>query len=872
MNEDYLLIEIQALIEAYETRMFKETRVASIEETDTYSLIGYQAPLIESQRILSDMYIASNNTYEKVLSPVIFETQNKETEDLNLSASSNALQTNNPAKKEEKFFFADTYSIDIDGKKKEDADFFANDTQVKKNLNFNDNKPDELSYKYRLTNEFRSEAKFNLTGLLDKKIAGLYKKDENGNIIEKDPFSLEKCFNCFIQINLKFVSPAIEFLADFTKILNQIKNLLAQIEKDINPTEIFKAICRFKAAFSGNLMCPKNLIGLQLLLPNLFIKYSVDIMNFKFDASALWFPIIKAAIGAIVSLVENIPRLVIPFIECIRNSIIVTFSALDSLLASAQNVIGQVENAGNVISNTAANLYYGVVGEETNTGKKEIAQKEKVKAKKDFALNIGQEKLPELRKGFIEEEYDLVDRYNKTMQDSDNEQLKSLSREWRGLALKNKNRISVQENLRLEDFKKIFDAYEKGNYFNGAKNVYVSFFEKEDSKEWFSGYDSVDETYREFVKGYNENEEIRKVIDEIVEKIFSKTEKTKDSELKKKEESKNKEPREEEIEERTTRKISSKLFAEHNSRLPSIQDGYDRRIDEINKQIESDPEFIKAKKDGSLTEEKMKSISDRIYQENSIKFSPLNTQRKPKADKVAAFGYTRDKNVLERLRNPKPVKASDEWNLRDWLSAKYGFEVRWDYTNRDPNVLSKMSNGAKGFLQKQRENLDSIEKVIVDELNKLEEYIYNTTNNIVMTFKGLSAYLDEQVQAQLKVLGNIRALLQIIRLARLVYELSQNGLKSCKEIKENKEVFKEIFAKVEPESQVYLNNESKYLIEEGFNPIGLEGNEDVLFVRKGESLSIVNLNDCSEALNHLNVNENNLDAIYEGIQNGIYER
>lgn len=141
-----------------------------------------------------------------------------------------------------------------------------------------------------------------------------------------------------------------------------------------------------------------------------------------------------------------------------------------------------------------------------------------------------------------------------------------------------------------------------------------------------------------------------------------------------------------------------------------------------------------------------------------------------------------------------------------------------------------------------------------------------------MTFKGLSAYLDEQVQAQLKVLGNIRALLQIIRLARLVYELSQNGLKSCKEIKENKEVFKEIFAKVEPDSQVYLNNESKYLIEEGFTTLSLENNEDVLFIKRGNSLSTIDLNDCSEALNHLNVDNNNLDAIYEGIRNGIYER
>lgn len=866
MNEDYLLIEIQALIEAYETRMFKETRVASIEETDTYSLIGYQAPLIESQRILSDMYIASNNTYEKVLSPAVFETQNKESEDLNLSSVNNALTQNKPAT-EEKFFFADTYSIDIDGKKKEDANFFANDTQVKKNLNFYDDKPDELSYKYRLTNEVRSEAKFNLTGLLDKKIAGLYKKDANGNIIEKDPFSLEKCFNCFIKINLKFVSPAIEFLADFTKILNQIKNLLAQIEKDINPTEIFKAICRFKAAFSGNLMCPKNLIGLQLLLPNLFIKYSIDIMNFKFDASALWFPIIKAAIGAIVSLVENIPRLVIPFIECIRNSIIVTFSALDSLLASAQNVIGQVENAGNVISNTAANLYYGVVGEDETLGKKEAVQREAITSKKDKILGLEKSNLPEIRSGFFQEESDYVKKYVESNYSEEfNEKIRNLQQEWRGVVYSNEERKRTRRNMEPFTFMKVINLYEKEGYFKEGKNIYVNLFETDEKEmKHFQSFDSVNEIYKELVRGYNENENIRNVINEIAQKISSVKE---EKEIEKPKT----ENREEEIEKPRVRKISAKVFAEHNTKLPSIEDGIDRRIEEVNKQIESDPEYIKAKRNNSLTEEKIKSISDRIYKENSIKFSPLNTQRKPKADKVAAFGYVRDKNVLEQLRNPKQVNPTDEWNLRDWLSAKYGFEIRWDYSNREPNVLSKVANGAKGFLQEQRDSLDSIEKVIVEELNKLEEYIYNTTNNIVMTFKGLSAYLDEQVQAQLKVLGNIRALLQIIRLARLVYELSQNGLKSCKEIKENKEVFKEIFAKVEPDSQVYLNNESKYLIEEGFTTLSLENNEDVLFIKRGNSLSTIDLNDCSEALNHLNVDNNNLDAIYEGIRNGIYER
>ena len=864
MNEDYLLIEIQALIEAYETRMFKETRTASIEETDTYSLIGYQAPLIESQRILSDMYIASNNTYEKVLSPAIFETQNKENEDLNLSSVNNAL-TSNESVKEEKFFFADTYSIDIDGKKKEDVEFFANDTQVKKNLNFYDDKPEELSYKYRLTNEVRSEAKFNLTGLLDKKIAGLYKKDANGNIIEKEPFSLEKCFNCFVKINLKFVSPAIEFLADFTKILNQIKNLLAQIEKDINPTEIFKAICRFKAAFSGNLMCPKNLVGLQLLLPNLFIKYSVDIMNFKFDASALWFPIIKAAIGAIVSLVENIPRLVIPFIECIRNSIIVTFSALDSLLASAQNVIGQVENAGNVISNTAANLYYGVVGEDETLGKKEAVQRKAVTSKKDEILSSEERNLPEIRKGWTKEIYDYSEKLNEeSLNDEINKKVKALTKEWSGVVYSNEKRKIIQGEMRLEIIEKVFNVYEKEGYFKDAKNIYVNLFETEEEKrKHYQSFDSVNEIYKELIKGYNENQNIRNTVNEIIQKMSLEKEEIKEPK---------KEAREEEIEKPAIRKISGKIFAEHNSKLPSIEDGIDRRIDEVNKQIESDPEYIKAKRNNSLTEEKIKSISDRIYEENSIKYSPLNTQRKPKADKVAAFGYIRNKNVLEQLRNPKQVSPSDEWNLRDWLSAKYGFEIRWDYLNREPNVLSKVANGAKGFLQEQRQSLDSIEKVIVDELNKLEEYIYNTTNNIVMTFKGLSAYLDEQVQAQLKVLGNIRALLQIIRLARLVYELSQNGLKNCKEIKENKEIFKEIFAKVEPDSQVYLNNESKYLIEEGFTTLSLENNEDILFVKRGDSLSTIDLNDCSEALNHLNVDNNNLDAIYEGIRNGIYER
>ena len=112
------------------------------------------------------------------------------------------------------------------------------------------------------------------------------------------------CLNCVIKIELNLLLPNLEIVIDFSKLLNQVKQLLKQLLNDLDPTKLFSMICDFFLKFKGNFLCPQNLIGIQLLLPTLFAKFSFDLIKFRFDWTALIGPLIKNILTFLVSLIE----------------------------------------------------------------------------------------------------------------------------------------------------------------------------------------------------------------------------------------------------------------------------------------------------------------------------------------------------------------------------------------------------------------------------------------------------------------------------------------------------------------------------------------------------------------------------------------
>lgn len=323
MNEDLLIVDIDQLIRAYEEGLIKSLSNSSLEEIDINSSIGYLPVLIELQRGLSATVVASNNTLENLVQPLV---EIKEEINAKKEKSFKEIFVNNS--------YGDCSATDIDGKRQEEVDFFVNETRSKSEFNLFNEKPAEVFYKKRFTNGVNMNAGAKVSKTLDTWLFG-----EDGKVFGNQNFGLEKCFNCFIDIKLEFISPALEFLFDLGKIINKIKEILKQIDLDMSPLELMKYTCNFAIAFGENLLCPANLKGLNLILPTLFIKYSADLLKFRLDPSIVLGPIIKTIVGSLVSFVENIPRLMFPFIDCIRNAVSTTLQALASLYKSGTKIL-----------------------------------------------------------------------------------------------------------------------------------------------------------------------------------------------------------------------------------------------------------------------------------------------------------------------------------------------------------------------------------------------------------------------------------------------------------------------------------------------------------------------------------------------------
>lgn len=322
MTNDALLFEVMELIKAYETGLVKSFKN---DPKETNLDIGYLGPLTMMQSILEAEIKAGEVHLEMSEAGIKVETA-----------------TSNPAV-ENKIFEA--CSTVYDSSEKKTNDLFTFETDV----NFTAEKP---QLKARVTNKWVGRFNFDLETLVNGKLGNDGKVTLGGKDLN---FGIQKCFNCFLKINAELVLPPLEFLVDLSKILNLIKGLLAQIKDDIDPSKLFNLICQFALRFGENLLCPANLVGLSLLLPSLFVKYSLDLLNFKIDATIAFGPIIKVAVSFLVSLLENIPKVIFPVIDCLINAIRSVEGALKTILDSANYIaedliLSPIERVTNLVS------------------------------------------------------------------------------------------------------------------------------------------------------------------------------------------------------------------------------------------------------------------------------------------------------------------------------------------------------------------------------------------------------------------------------------------------------------------------------------------------------------------------------------------
>ena len=792
MNE-ILIVDIDALINAYNEGL---ARNVSLSPTDTNVSIGLAQPLTAIESTIESSLIASDLSFAQYSLELAQETESI----INQEAS-----TPEEAFEIKNYLYDECYTTDINGNRQEDLDFFVNDKVSEFNY-----KEGRALYKRRYTNDFNARYGANLSKAFDDKY---FKEGTIGVTLGDNKydlnFGIEKCFDCLININLEYAIPALEFTFDFSKQLQKIKNLLGQLERDLNPTLVFKMICEVGLNFGKNLLCPSQLVGIQLLLPSLFGKYSLDLAKIRFDWTVAIGALVKTIVGAITSFVENIPRMIVPFIDCAINSIRSIVRYLSTLISSSENIYNTVAGSVNQVVKSLVSSFQNSV--EVLEGLNII----------DTDLENIEEELEEISKEMSEASKEIMESYEKNIKyRSDFSEREKALRNFK-LFLTTKYKI-LNQNLNTLTFEEVKTSLvEFLQNFPQYINIILETFDEDD-----------------FVT-FKEIEAQKRKLEELSEK-FSK----KDQEYFK-----------ETIAEEKRKKYFRLDFVGDNRSL-SYPDG------------EATLRLAEKEAYNRLLSDYKKDNPTTTKQQLKAKESEFRAQAKILGRRMA-FKETR--GVINKTKDKRDIAAGinsknknytrppqEEWNWHDYIFAKYGIDIENKYRGTKYNLLPKAN-----FTKSVNKNIkDFTETYIIKYLLEAKDYIMKVTGNVILAYKGIEKFLGEYVETDLKILGNIQELLHVIRFVRLVYELSKNGLDNCKKLKENKEVFKAIL----DESNQELTFDDSIIEKQNLDPqdyIGLKSKD-------GRYSTIVDLNQCNEALEHLSVNKDNLDSIYEGILNGLH--
>jgi len=405
-DDDLLLFDVVTLINAYEEAMFKSIR--SEEPSEEIILTGYQNPLTGVQVALELSLFAADSSMEEIVDNVVQEQQKHDVSSGDEEASS---ADSNQPEEDIKHFYAE---CELTNEKGEATDEWwdPQDSTVRKNLNFNlkdkwDGKPGTLEpigyeYKKKLTNEWNVKMGGKVTKWLEDNAPTV----DIGNKTYK--LSIEECLNCMIDINIGLTLPSLEFVFNLDKFLNQIDQMLKDMLRAMDPSLLYDAICQFLLNFGANFACPANLIGINLVLPTLFAKYSLDLAKIRFDWTGLFGGMIKTLLNFLVQAVESIPRVVNPFIDCIINAMKTIMNALRAIVASGEKITNEVistaNEVGRMIQKVTPKSWFDPVSVDLKEKHDSLVgdlKKRLEEEKKDIA-DFKQEELPEEIEKFAE--------------------------------------------------------------------------------------------------------------------------------------------------------------------------------------------------------------------------------------------------------------------------------------------------------------------------------------------------------------------------------------------------------------------------------------------------------------------------------------
>lgn len=810
--------EIIALIEAYEKGLFKKMEK---DPSDSDVRTAYMSNFINMENIVQAHVDASQMSKFNIIDNIIKQQNANEDASIEDYIGTNRYALNSsekkagqekedqikPKVKETEFTYAECSITDEFGNYTDELFRSENKWYADKNNNLrnetwlNDEKI-KKKYTFRATNKFEANYEARVTEYLNKVTGGADNKLTLGQGGPSSYFNFEDCLNCIIKIELKAVLPSLKIVFDFSNLLNKVKDLIKDFFNNLDPTKLLQMLCDFLMKFNGNFLCPQNLIGIQLLLPTLFAKYTFDLIKFRFDFTALLGPILKSILTSLVTLIENIPRITNPIIDCLINSITTIFKALESIAASLDKGVNETTDAIERI----ANIPFEFNERFLNSGKDTGESYEFRKAKEKLQSALG-----EVDVGTGTKAFDLY------FNNPNTENMNSLIQDYKNLEQNN--------NLkRFIDFVQFYINEQEEKAFDRSKY--------EDINEYYNlCYDLL------FNKNLNPfNIEGKTVLDLLNQESFYKSY------------------------QRGLLIERDKAERKRFETLKKAIENYDREQKEF---IRDDKKkffkfgLVAENKDYILpTGVKWNPMANRKY---GVSTPDLKTVSKNKLRQLN-LGVGFDKDVYEKI---KKQYNSDKFS---YLFSKYGIDLKSEYRTAD--VVDIPTLNTRKYIQSAFKTVD---ERFLFYLKFAKSWINETVNNVVLTLRSLDRFISEAFDAEFKILGNIQEIIHLVRFAGLIYELVANGLDSCDEIRKNKKMFKNILRKSQrdPKNGDFNQTSSAltFLDDDETSKMGYDPENVIVAMSKdGNYQTVIDLNECSDISQHIQLNDITLDSIYEGIK------
>ena len=626
----------------------------------------------------------------------------------------------------------------------------------------------------------------------------------------KTNFSIEECLDCLIDIELELLVPPIEWTFSLTKSLQQIRDLINQIKNAMNPTNIFNPFCQFLASIKENGLCPKNLPALQLILPTLFGKYSFDLAKIRLSWTGLFGPLIRGVVGGLVSVLENIPRLANPFFDCIINSLTNFNKWIKTYLMSIDKIANELGKGFLTIDKVITRMgsYYDMVAGNSSEEQKQLMRdlQRRIEYLRDTSLNANEDASLSYQNynfGSLATSYN--DFVERFINSSFLEQVRNETEDFNlDTGFRAFTLYAANEGVLIVE-------HENKLYAINLENFLFAEGDRNNTRQIASDAPRIQNVnYEDYQKmiAYINDLQVVKVNNNY---IFTNT--------------------------TTSTPVQNQTNTERAFSAQARQ--YNREYISAKRELEARENLFKGSNAGSIE-------------------NPITWLYDPEKEK-----FNRE-SMIANSRRPQGSLFGNEFSTAKYDAGplrKYELQGRLNYLPVEPSWFKEdwFDLGLNKSYQGSAMNI-FIERVLIAKVKECKMYISNSTQKVIATAKSLEKFIDEYVVTDLKIAGQILELLHVIRFIKTIYSFVKNDW-SCKDVSENPSIANETLGNEPIIFRSEVTSESV-----GVN-IESQQRQLVVGTTNNKYSTVVDMTDCKNMFSKLNLNDFNLDAIYESMLN-----